>query len=75
MYKTLNKHGLERRKGIFAYEWLDSLCKLIETQLPPKQVFYSKLKQFGITDEENKQALDYWREVGRKTVTNCKMLF
>ena len=25
---TLNKFGLERRKGIFPYEWIDSIDKL-----------------------------------------------
>ena len=41
---TLNKYGLERQKLIFAYEWLDSLDKFNETQLPPKEAFCSKLK-------------------------------
>ena len=49
---TLNKFGLERRKGIFAYEWLDSIDKLNETTLPPKEAFYFKLKQSVITDKE-----------------------
>ena len=49
---TLNKCGLERRKGIFPYEWFDSIDKLHETTLPPKEAFYSKLKQSGITDKE-----------------------
>ena len=57
---TLNKFGLERRKGIFSYEWLDSIDKLNETSLPPKEVFYSKLKQSGIKDKEYKQAIDCW---------------
>ena len=48
---TLNKCGLERRKGIFPYEWFDSIDKLHETTLPPKEAFYSKLKQSGITDK------------------------
>ena len=74
MYNTLNKHGLERCKGIFAYEWLDSLDKLIENQLPSKQMFYSQLKQCDITDEENKQALDCWREVACKTIIDYMML-
>ena len=54
---TLNKCGLERRKGIFPYEWFDSIDKLYETTLPPKEAFYSKLKQSGITDKEYKQAI------------------
>ena len=48
---TLNKCGLERRKGMFPYEWFDSIDKLHETTLPPKEAFYSKLKQSGITDK------------------------
>ena len=41
----LKKFGSERPKCIFPYEWLDSLDKLHETTLPPKEAFYSKLKQ------------------------------
>ena len=40
----LNKHGLERRKSVFLYEWFDSIDKLNETSLPTKEAFYSKLK-------------------------------
>ena len=57
---TLNKHKLERRKGIFPYEWLDSIDKLDDAALPPIEAFYSKLRQSGITDKEYKQALDCW---------------
>ena len=35
----LNKRGLERRKGVFPYEWFDSIDKLNETPLPPKEAF------------------------------------
>ena len=38
---TLNKCGLQRRKGILPYEWFDSIDKLDETTLPPKEAFYS----------------------------------
>ena len=34
---TLNKCGLERRKGIFPCEWFDSIDKLHETTLPPRK--------------------------------------
>ena len=46
----LKKFNLERRKGIFPYEWLDSVDKLNNTELPPKEAFYSKLKRSGLTD-------------------------
>ena len=72
---TLNKHGLERRKGIFPYEWLDSIDKLNNTELPPKEAFYSKLKQSGITDKEYKQAIDCWNNTGCKTIEDYMMLY
>ena len=38
----LNKHGLERRKCVFPYEWFDGIDELNETSLPPKEAFYFK---------------------------------
>ena len=72
---TLNKHGLERRKGIFPYEWFDSIDKLNETSLPPKEAFCSKLKQSGITDKEYQQAIDCWNKTGCKSIKNYMMLY
>ena len=48
---TSNKCVLERRKGIFPFERCNSIDKLHETTLPPKEAFYSKLKQSGIREE------------------------
>ena len=72
---TLNKCGLERRKGIFPYEWFDSIDKLHETALPPKEAFYSKLKQCDITDKEYKQAIDCWNETKCETIKDYMMLY
>ena len=72
---TLNKCGLERRKGIFSYEWFDSIDKLHETTLPPKEAFYSKLKQSGITDKEYKQAIDCWKYTKCETKKDYMMLY
>jgi len=38
------------RKGVFPYDWFDSLEKLCERKLPPKEEFYSKLNDCNITD-------------------------
>jgi len=48
------------RKGVFPYDWFNSLEKLDETQLPPKEAFYSKLNNFNITDDDLEHALKVW---------------
>ena len=72
---TLNKCGLERLKGVFPYEWLDSIDKLHETKLPPKKAFYSKLKQSDTTDKEYKQAIDCWKDTKCETIKDYMMLY
>ena len=72
---TLNKFKLKRRKGIFLYEWFDSMDKLNNTELPTKETFYSKSKQISITDKEYKQAIDRWNNTGCNTIEDCMMLY
>ena len=43
MYKG-EQLELLRRKGVYPYDYVDRLDKLAETQLPPKEAFYSRLK-------------------------------
>ena len=74
-YVTLNKHRLERRKGIFPYEWLDSIDKFNNTELSPKETFHSKLKQSGITDKECERAIDCWNKTGFKSKKDYMMLY
>ena len=65
---TLNEFGLERRKGIVPYEWLDIIGKRKNTELPPKEALYSYLKQKGIADKEHEQTINGWKEAGCKTI-------
>ena len=55
---NIKQYQIRETKGIFLYEWFDSMDKLNNTELPPKEAFYPKLKQSGITDKEYKQAID-----------------
>jgi len=48
------------RKGVFPYDWFNSLEKLHETQLPPKETFHSKLNNSNITDDDFEHALKVW---------------
>ena len=48
------------RKGVFPYDWINSLEKLDETKLPPKEAFYSKLNNSNITEDDFEHALKVW---------------
>ena len=48
------------RKGVFPYDWFNSLEKLDETQLPPKEAFHSKLNNSNITGDDFEHALKVW---------------
>ena len=60
-YYTEDKISLLTRKGVYLYEYMDSPKKLKETQLPPKKVFYSRLNDEGITDEDYTHAHKVWK--------------
>ena len=74
-FVTLNKFKLEGRKGIFPCEWVDSMDKLNNTELPPMEALYSKLKQCGKTNKEYQQAIDCWNNTGSKTIEDYMMLY
>ena len=47
---------LLRRKGVFPYEYISSVDRLDETELPPKSAFYSKLNDSDISHEDYEHA-------------------
>ena len=48
----LQQQELLLRKGVYPYDYVDGPEKLEENHLPPKQEFYSKLYEEGISDED-----------------------
>ena len=72
MCKNLNliysgeKRDLLLRKGVYPCDWVDSIDKFSETQLPPQESFYSKLCDEGISDEDYLHAQEMWK------VFNCR---
>ena len=60
--------GLMRRKGVYPYEYVDSWEKFEETELPPKEVFYSKLNMKGISDAEYEHAKKVWSSMKKKNL-------
>ncbi|XP_043471972.1 uncharacterized protein LOC122504790 [Leptopilina heterotoma] len=63
-----DKIHLLTRKGVFSYEYIDSREKLNETELPPKEKFYSTLNDSNVSDDDYTHAQKVWNEF------NCQNL-
>ena len=59
MYKG-EQLELLKRKGVYPYDYVDRFDKLAETQLPPKEAFYSRLSGDNISDEDYEHAQNVW---------------
>ena len=75
--KYYDKRQMEllKRKGVYPYEWLDSIDKLNETQLPSKDAFYSKLSGEGISDKDYKHAKEVWNTFEMETMRDYHNLY
>ena len=60
-YYTGDKLSLVKRKGVYPNEYMDTLERLKETKLPPREAFYSKLNNEDISDEDYAHAQKVWR--------------
>jgi hypothetical protein len=71
--KNLNRFfsGTQRdlllRKGVYPYDYVDSVQRFADTDLPPQSSFYSKLNDCEISDEDYEHAQRVWKEFGFKT--------
>ena len=57
------------QKGVFPYEWFDSISKFEEKFLPPKKAFYSRLTEQHISDDDYKRAVNVWKHFKMKVRT------
>ena len=51
-----------KKKGIYPYEYMDDIKRFEETQLPPKESFYSTLTEEYIKDDEYAHAQNVWQK-------------
>ena len=58
---------LVRRKGVYPYDYIDSITKLSETKLPPQEQFYSELNNSSISDEDYEHTRNVWKYFDMKT--------
>ena len=74
-YYTDGKLSLLTRKGVYPYNYMNTLEKLKETELPPKEAFYSKLNDEGISDKDYTHAQRVWKAFGMKTLEDYHNLY
>ena len=74
-YYEGNKLNLLTRKGIYPYEYMTSSEKLKETQLPPKEVFYSRLNEEDISNEDYTHAKKVWKTFKMKNLEDYHNLY
>ena len=79
--KIINNHyspekaRLIKQKGFFPYEYLDSIKKLKDPNLPPQKAFFSKLTGNGITKKNYNHALNVWETFDMKTFKDYLKLY
>ena len=74
-YFDEEKLALLKRKGVYPYEWLDSIDRLNETELPPIEAFFSTLNGNGITNKEYEHAQNVWKTFKMKTMRDYHDLY
>ena len=67
--------SLLKQKGYYPYEYIDSIDRLNETSLPPKESFFSSLTQKVITDKEYSHAQEVWKHHNCKTFKDYHNLY
>ena len=50
------------KKGIYPYDYMSGISNFNETQLPPKEKFFSNLNDCGISDDDYKHAQKVWKD-------------
>lgn len=63
------------RKGVFPYDYVDSLERLNETSLPPKAKFRNDLTDEDIEDEDYEFACSVWDQFGIKSLGEYSELY
>ena len=74
-YYTGDELRLVKRKGVYPYEYMDSLERFKENKLPSKKSFYSRLTGEGINNEDYEHAKNVWDVFEMKTLQDYHDLY
>ena len=74
-YYAEERAELLKQKGHYPYEYMDSIEKFKDKELPPRKAFYSKLSGRGITEKDYKHAWNVWNTFNMKTFKDYHELY
>ena len=74
-YYANDKLSLLTRKGVYPYEYMNLPKRLKETKLPPKEAFYSRLNEEGISEENYTHAKKVWETFEMKNLEDYHILY
>ena len=74
-YYTKEEAELIKRKGFYPYEYMNTEERFKETELPPREAFYSRLSGKGISKGDYKHALNVWNVFNMKTFKEYHELY
>ena len=63
-----DKSDLMTRKRVFCYDYWDGLERASESSLPPREAFYSQLKEEDITEDEYEHDQRVWTQFQLKSL-------
>ena len=72
---TGDQLNLLTRKGVYPYDYMDSPKRLEENQLPPKEAFYSRLNDAGISNEDYEHAHQVWKAFKMENLEDYHTLY
>ena len=67
-HKYLKAYGCELHKGHSLYGYMDGIGKWEDRVLPPKEAFYSRLKNEDISDDDYARCQTVWRDNRMKSM-------
>lgn len=75
MINDPKKIDLCLRKGVYPYDYIDSVDRFKEEKLPPRELFYNKLTDQHISEEDYVYAQHVWKEFECKTLADYHSLY
>ena len=63
------------KKGVYPYDYVSSISRLSERQLPPQSECYSKLNDEDISDSDYQHALNVWNTFNCKRIRDYHDLY